>query len=184
MKLKIPFQALAILTTSLCCLACSTAPSTISTSTTATQEMSASEKALIEQAKKLSKIQKIFLGDLGREEGSDLVKEKIRIGLINSGQIQVVEIPEGADATLTGVAGFEKTIRDGDTNYAGIGVVRLVQTSTKDVIWGYEYKRGIMFMGSVSSRVAQQIVDQLLSDFERAKNTTSITQESGVVTEK
>ncbi len=119
----------------------------------------------------LAEIRKIYLGDFGTGEGADLVREKVRLRLIESGRFIVVEAVEGADAVLTGAAGVTKGYRtnvnasggSGNTTYHGYGVLRLVDLRTQEPIWFYQYKRGFSF-GSRSSRVAKQIVNKLLKD--------------------
>lgn len=112
----------------------------------------------------LVKIKKIYLGDLGKEEGADLVKEKLRLRLMKSERFVVVETPEEADAVLTGVAGY------GSDN-SGLGALRLVNPNTKTTIWGFEYKpgRSVFGGGSASTRVAEKTVEQLLKDTKEAE---------------
>jgi hypothetical protein len=82
---------------------------------------------------------------------------------------------------LTGVAGVERRYNSsvttdpngnvsgaGNTSYAGVGVLRLVDTKTDETIWVFEYKRGFSF-GSASSRVADKTVEQLLKDAKAAE---------------
>ena len=129
---------------------------------------------------KLVNVKKIYIGDLGGEDGSDLVREKIRVRLMKSDRFAVVETPDSADAILTGVAGVETrqsssintnpatgaVYGSGGTSYAGLGVLRLVDVKSQETIWFFEYKRGYSF-GSASSRVANKTVEKLLKD---AKN--------------
>jgi hypothetical protein len=112
----------------------------------------------------LAGIKSIHLGNFGGGEGSDLVREKLRVRLISSGRFEVVEIPDRADAILTGSAGVEKRLDEGTTDYRGTGLLRLVDTKTQKTVWAHEYQRGFMFGGSVSTRVANQMADQLLKD--------------------
>ncbi len=129
----------------------------------------------------LAGIHKIYIDQLGSEQGADLVREKIRLRLIKSARFQVVEAPEEADAVLTGVAGVERrrfsSISSdsagrvsgvGGTSYAGLGVLRLIVGKTKQTIWIYEYKRGLSLTLSASSRVAEKTVTQLLKDAKAA----------------
>ena len=119
----------------------------------------------------LASVRHVYVDQLGREEGSDLVREKIRILLIKSPRFKVVELRTQADAVLTGVAGVEKSFhsdRDGGyTHFAGNGVFRLVDVKSTETIWTYEYIRG-RSRGSASSRVASLTVDQLHEDTKRA----------------
>ena len=93
-----------------------------------------------------------------------LFATKMRARLAACGVVTVVETRGKADAVLTGTAGVEKSQDRGTTDYAGYGILRLVEVKTDETIWSYEYKRGFMLAGSVSSRVANQVVDQLLKD--------------------
>ena len=112
----------------------------------------------------LSSIHTLFLGDFGTADRSDVVKEKVRVLLLNANRFTVVDAADRADAILTGAVGVDAGQYRGTTNYAGTGVLRLVETKTQRTIWVHEYKRGYMFGGSVSTRVAKQMVDHLLKD--------------------
>jgi hypothetical protein len=125
---------------------------------------------------KLASVRKIYIDDLGREEGSDLVREKLRVRLMKTDRFSVVEKREAADAVLTGVAGVERKYNSsvttgpngnvsggGTTSFSGIGVLRLVDLKSDETIWVFEYKRGFS-LGSASSRVANKTVEQLLKD--------------------
>jgi hypothetical protein len=122
----------------------------------------------IPSADKLANIRKIYIDDLGKQEGADLVREKIRLRLLKSDRFAVVERPEAADAVLSGAAGVVRSdgvaIGNADTSFQGTGVLRLVDVKTEEVVWIFEYKRGFMLAGSVTSRVADQVVDKLLKD--------------------
>jgi hypothetical protein len=123
----------------------------------------------------------VYIEDLTHDEdphlveGSDLVKERIRQRLTQSGRFSIVDSPERADATLTGVAGFQRWYfgmesfygLEGslNTQYAGIGMVRLLDSKTKQPIWTHEYETGLFHPTQpVVDRVANQVVDKLLSD--------------------
>lgn len=112
----------------------------------------------------LASVRTIYLGDFGSTEGADLVREKIRLRLLNSQRFAVVETSEKADAVLAGSVGIDRSTTNGTTDYAGIGLLRLVDQRTQKTIWAHEYTRGYMLSGSVSTRVANQMVDQLLAD--------------------
>jgi hypothetical protein len=55
----------------------------------------------------LKTVKKIYVAELGKQPESDLIREKIRLRLAKSKRFTVVDRPEDADATLTGVAGIE-----------------------------------------------------------------------------
>jgi hypothetical protein len=112
----------------------------------------------------LSSIHTLFIGDFGTTDGSDVVKEKVRVLLMNDKRFTVVDAADKADAILTGAVGVDASQRKGTTDYAGTGVLRLIEAETRRTIWVHEYKRGYMFGGSVSTRLAKQMVDHLLKD--------------------
>ena len=112
-----------------------------------------------EQGARLPRVKRLYLGDLGQDHGSAIVREKIRARLMASQRFDIVEERQRADAVLTGAAGL---MRHGARHYRGLGIFRIVENRTGETIWSYEYKRGLMFGGSVSSRMADQVVGQLL----------------------
>lgn len=112
----------------------------------------------------LASIKSIYLGDFGSEQGADLVREKLRIRLTNSGRFEVVELPDYADAILTGSAGVDESLYEGTSRYRGTGVLRLINTKTQKTVWAHEYQRGFAIGGSATTRVANQMADQLLKD--------------------
>jgi len=128
------------------------------------------------QAAKLANIRKIYIASLGNEEGSDLVREQIRLRLVKTERFSVVERPESADAVLTGVAGVARStsglstnsvtgaVSGGRTDFSGVGVLRLVDTKTDETLWVYEYKSSGFSLSASSGRVADKTVDQLLKD--------------------
>jgi hypothetical protein len=134
---------------------------------------------------RLASVTSIYIEDLGKEkdadliEGSQLVREEISTVLAQSGRFHVAPSPQEADAVLTGLAGFEKWYHgmegfyglegDLDTHYLGVGHFRLVESKTNQTIWTHEYKRGLLKpTQSVTSRVAEQVVENLLRDAARA----------------
>jgi hypothetical protein len=133
----------------------------------------------------LASVRSIYIADLthGEDpylvEGSDQVRKRIRARLVQSGRFSIVDIPEQADATLTGVAGFQRWYfgmesfygLEGslNTQYAGIGMVQLLDSRTKQPIWTHEYETGFFHPTQpVVDRVADQVADKLLRDAERA----------------
>lgn len=141
----------------------------------------------VQDLTRLASVKSVYIEDLGKEEGaaiiqgSSLVRDEIRAGLVRSGRFSVVPSPEQADAVLAGLAGFEKWYHgiegfyelEGnlDTNYLGVGHFRLVDSKTKQTIWTHEYERGLLNpKQSVAERVADQAVEKLLHDTARADN--------------
>ncbi len=135
---------------------------------------------LVQDLPALTSIRSIYIEDLAHGEdphlveGSDLVKERIREKLVQSGRFSIVDTPEEADASLTGVAGFQRWYfgmesfygLEGslNTQYSGIGMVRLLDSKTKQPIWTHEYETGFFHpTQSVADRVADQVADKLLS---------------------
>lgn len=82
---------------------------------------------------------------------------------MNSDRFTIVDEVKNADAVLKGAAGIVRRT-DNEEDFAGTGLLRLVDTKSQRTIWAHEYKRGFMFGGSVSTRVANQMVKQLLKD--------------------
>lgn len=134
--------------------------------------------AFSQSSQKLASITEIYLGELGKGEDVDLFREKIRLRLMKSKRFVVVETEEDADATLTGAVGISsnqvssvstnpatgQVTGGGATVYEGSGVVRLIDSKTKETIWIYEYKRGFFRPRSASGDVAGKIVSSLLKD--------------------
>lgn len=135
---------------------------------------------LIQDLTALASVHSIYIEDLAHGEdpylveGSDLVKDRIQERLMQSGRFSIVDTPEQADAALTGVAGFQRWYfgmesfygLEGslNTQYAGIGMVRLLDSKTMQPIWTHEYETGFFRpTQSVVDRVADQVADKLLS---------------------
>jgi len=135
---------------------------------------------IVEDLPALASVRSLYIEDLAHGEdphlveGSDLVKEKIREKLIQSGRFTITDTPEQADAALTGVAGFQRWYfgmesfygLEGslNTQYSGIGMVRLLGSKTKQPIWTHEYETGLFRpTQSVVDRVADQFADTLLN---------------------
>ncbi len=152
---------------------------------------------IVQDLPALASVRSVYIEDLthGEDphlvEGSDLVKEKIKARLVQSGRFSVVDTPEQADAALTGVAGFQRWYfgmeafygLEGslNTQYAGIGMVRLLNPKTKEPIWTHEYETGFFHpTQSVADRVADQMADQLLHDTARADSGKAGTPPSGM----
>jgi hypothetical protein len=139
------------------------------------------EPTVAQNNTKLASVHKIYIGDLGNQEGSDIVREKIRIGLMKSNRFIIVETSETADAILTGVAGVERREKSsvysdpstgavygsGGTTLVGVGVLRLVDAKTQETIWVFEYKPGF-WLNNPTGRVANKAVEQLLKDAKAA----------------
>jgi hypothetical protein len=128
-------------------------------------------------AAKLANIQKIYIDELGKQEGSDVVRERIQQRLLKDGHFMVVEKPELADAVLTGELGTKRVqsgpaygdanglLSSGGTSSQPHGVLRLVATQTDETVWTFEYKpRFLAIRGSASGRIADQVVDKLIKD--------------------
>lgn len=135
---------------------------------------------LVQDLPALASVRSVYIEDLthGEDphlvEGSDEVREKIIKRLVKSGRFSVAESPEQADAALTGVAGFQRWYfgmeafygLEGslNTQYSGIGMLRLLDSKTKQPIWTHEYETGFFRpTQSVVDRVADQFADTLLN---------------------
>lgn len=135
---------------------------------------------IVQDLPALASVRSVYIADLthGEDpylvEGSDQVRKRIQARLVQSGRFSVVDTLEEADAALTGVAGFQRWYfgmesfygLEGslNTQYAGIGMVRLLNSKTKQLIWAHEYEAGFFHPAeSVVERVANQFADTLLS---------------------
>lgn len=135
---------------------------------------------IVQDLPALASVRSVYIADLthGEDpylvEGSAQVRKRIQTRLVQSGRFSVVDTLEEADATLTGVAGFQGWYfgmesfygLEGslNTQYAGIGMVRLLNSKTKQLIWAHEYEAGFFHpTQSVADRVADQVADRLLS---------------------
>jgi hypothetical protein len=114
----------------------------------------------------------LYIDELGRESGADIIREKIRVRLEKSGRFRIVPGPSTADAVLTGVAAIEPYTYSyegtGGTKFRGGGLFRLVDRA-QQTIWSFEYPRERGFRNpfrdrSASDRVADKTVEQLLND--------------------
>jgi hypothetical protein len=103
----------------------------------------------------------LYLAPLGSGEGASLIREKLRVALLQGHRWKVTEDSATADAILTGTASNVDGQTKGTTDYAGTAVVRLVASTSKQVLWLFEYKRGTCIGCSVSSRVSAQIAKAL-----------------------
>jgi hypothetical protein len=98
--------------------------------------------AAAQPVQKLSDIKNIFVAPLGTGDDSELIRQKIINQLIQSEILRVVDSPEEADATLTGVAriysGMDFSIANGtgggSTYQTACLVARLVG-KTKQALW-------------------------------------------------
>ena len=135
---------------------------------------------LVQDLPALASVRSIYVEDLthGEDphlvEGSGEVREKIMEKLAKSGRFSIVDSLEQADAALTGVAGFQRWYfgmeafygLEGslNTQYSGIGMVRLLDSKTKQPIWTHEYETGFFHpTQTVVDRVADQVAEKLLS---------------------
>ena len=127
--------------------------------------------AIGQDTARLAEIRTIYVDELGTDQGSSLIREKIRVRLMESGRFRVTENPDKADAILTGAAGVYSstygTNGDTHTSYRGRGVLRLVDRETEEVIWFLEIGRSWGW-GSASTKVAKKTVKELLEAAESA----------------
>src|SRR5947207_11866918 len=56
---------------------------------------------------RLAQIKRVFVAPLGNDVGSDIVREKIRLELVRTGRLEVLERPDSADAIFMGAAVVE-----------------------------------------------------------------------------
>ncbi len=123
----------------------------------------------------LRDVKKIYVGELGRTDDSDIVREKIKLRLIKSGQYTVVNRREDADAILTGTVVISQqidgNIGDIDTKNKGVAIFYLRDAKTENDIWTYEFKPNFFNVAILTDKatrgynqVANRTVDKLLKD--------------------
>jgi hypothetical protein len=124
---------------------------------------------------KLREVKKIFVDDLGRTDSADIVREKIKLRLNQTGKFFVVNRKEEADAILTGTVVVEKFIDGGatdiDTKNKGVAIFYLRDAQTDDVIWTYEYKPKFFNIAILTDKatrgynqVANRTIEKMLKD--------------------
>ena len=101
--------------------------------------------AMAQPVQTLSDIKKIFVTPLGTGDDSELIRQKIINQLIQSGILRVVDTPDEADATLTGVAciysGMDFSISNGTGSggtYQRVNLVVRLVSKTKQVLWTWD----------------------------------------------
>jgi TolB-like protein len=149
----------------------------------ACQSFMGADSASVQDFPGLASVRSIYIEDLkdGSHliQSSDLIKEQISTQLAQSGRFSVTNNAQQADAVLTGVVGIEAWYHgmesyhgmEGnlDSNFLGVGALRLVDAKTKQTIWTHEYEAGILKLHqTVASRVAEQMAGKLLNDTTKA----------------
>lgn len=110
----------------------------------------------------IAEIRTVFVGDFGNIESADLVREKFRMRLLQSNRFGLVEKEELADAIVTGSAGVSRRISEGETELSGVGLLRMIDRKSQRTIWAYEYHRSYSGSLSITTRVADQMADNLM----------------------
>ena len=121
---------------------------------------------------RLQDVKKVYVGSFGDGPGSELIRSKVISRLVKSNRVEVVEVPDQADAILTGVGELSKTTyynanatstnanASGGTRYNATAGARLLNKQQK-ILWADEASTGF-FYRSASSSVADKIVKNLL----------------------
>jgi hypothetical protein len=122
-------------------------------------------------ARSLPQICSLYIDELGRESGADIIRERIRGRLERSSRFQIVQSATSADAILTGAAAIEQHTYvhegTGGSHWRGAGLFRVVDAATGQTIWNFEYRPAFEWSfrnRSASDRVAEKTVQQLLND--------------------
>lgn len=126
----------------------------------------------------LDNVKTIYVDDLGGQNKSDLIREKL-IGYLNkTTRFKTVETPEEADAVLTGEASVEtagkgriispttgKAASNKEFSRHGVAALKLVDAKTKNVIWTFTFKGlGKDSANNPTGKIAFQTVKRLLED--------------------
>ena len=130
-----------------------------------------------ESVLKLRAVKKIFVGELGRTDNADIVREKIKQRLNRTGVFSVVERKSEADAVLTGTVVIEKYFEDGsdcrsnDLKTEAVGFFYLRAAATDELLWSYEYQPKAFDFAfyaheaeRVYNRVAESVVEKIRKD--------------------
>lgn len=130
-----------------------------------------------ESVLKLRAVKKIFVGELGRTDNTDIVREKIKQRLNQTGVFSVVERTNEADAVLTGTVVIEKYFEDGsdcrstDLKTEAVGFFYLRDAATGKFVWSYEYQPKAFDFAffvheaeRVYNRVAESVVKKIRRD--------------------
>jgi hypothetical protein len=128
-----------------------------------------------EENSKLRDVKKIYVGELGRSDDADIIREKIKLRLTKSNQFTVVNREQDADAILTGTVVISQQVSgnfpDIDTKNKGVAVFYLRDPETDEDIWTYEFKPNffnVVILTDKATRgynqVANRTVDKMLKD--------------------
>jgi hypothetical protein len=130
-----------------------------------------------ESVLKLSAVKKIFVGELGRTDNADIVREKVKQRLNQTGIFSVVERTNQADAVLIGTVVIEKYFEDGsdcrssDLKTEAVGFFYLRDAATDKLVWSYEYRPKAFDFAffaheaeRVYNRVAESVVEKMRKD--------------------
>jgi hypothetical protein len=146
-------------------------------------------QAVAHEPQHLNDVRKIFVGPLGRVQGSDLIREMVINRLIKSGAVSAVDSPEAADAVLTGATEMSQRLSisggygwgvSGRTRYSADCAVRLVGRDST-ILWTSEATSRRWFCGrserSATGNLADRIVSSLLAAITADGN--SLVQKAG-----
>jgi hypothetical protein len=103
----------------------------------------------------------MFLSSLGTDPGATVIREKLRVSLIQGQRWRVTEDSARADVILFGSASNVSGQSEGTTNFAGTAVLRLVSSVSTETVWMFEYQRGWCYSCSISTRVSSQAFQAL-----------------------
>lgn len=129
----------------------------------------------------LRDVRTIYVGSLGDAFGAEMIRNKLVDRLVKSGQVEIVESSERADAILTGIADAEKIERhvasatptfassSGGTRFVATSAVRLINQQHK-ILWTCDESNG-MLGRSVTSSVAERIVKSLTKAIKQDQKT-------------
>lgn len=122
----------------------------------------------------LRDVKKIYVAELGTTDSSDIIREKLKIRLMQTGKFTVVERESEADAIFTGTVVMDDRGDRGphysEASLKGVAVFYLRRKSN-EVIWSYEYKPKFFDMAVFSDKtvraynqVAERTIERLMKD--------------------
>jgi hypothetical protein len=125
---------------------------------------------------KLRAVKKIFVGELGKTDNAEIVREKVKQRLNQTGVFSVVERKGEADAVLTGTIVIEKYFEDdgdcrsSDLKTEAVGFFYLRDASTDKLLWSYEYKPkafDFAFYAHEAERVYNRVAESVVANMRK-----------------
>jgi hypothetical protein len=130
-------------------------------------------------AETIHDIKNIYIGPLGTSQDAEIIRDKVLVRMIKSGQVNVVEVIDEADSLMLGSSKVSQSAHfngnadgvSGGTSESATAGIRIVNRNGK-ILWvddasnGFLSGRGILSKNATSS-LADKIVKDLLKAMAR-----------------